>query len=167
MVSFDLADGLVDSAAVVAITRQFKHLTRRGKFSDDNRRLTPRLVYEEIRARANDGKELSEGASVADLRDHSFRWKSFDDWKDTSWEARVALAFEEKQRQREAGLDDGANDVASTTPHLNNIVGSLLALPSLAKVLLSDTWVPFGASDGAAVPTHQVVGESHGQTTMV
>ena len=130
--------GLVDSAAVMVITRQFKHLTRRGKFTDENRRLTPKMVYDEIRSRAKNGKELSEGATVADLRDASFRWKSYEDWHGTSWESRVALAFEDKMAQKME--EHGGAQSQGSAPHLNSIVGSILSLPSLAKAILPDAW---------------------------
>ena len=46
-----LANDLVDEAAVVAIQRQFKHLCRKGApfKSDDDRKLTAELCYEEVR----------------------------------------------------------------------------------------------------------------------
>ena len=48
-----ISNSLVDEAAVAAIRRQFKHLTRRGTFKcEEDRRLTPSLVYEELRERA-------------------------------------------------------------------------------------------------------------------
>ena len=46
------ANKLVDSAAVIVIQRQFRHLTRRGNFeTDEDRQLNPRQVYEVRRFR--------------------------------------------------------------------------------------------------------------------
>ena len=128
---FAVADGLVDPAAVAAITKQFKHLTRRGNFGDESQRvLTTEMVYEELRSRVKEGKEVSEGATVADLRDSEFRWASYDDWKGTSWEARVYLAWHEKQKQEmNAGssIDFSAVLPGAVPAGINNIVGSMLA----------------------------------------
>lgn len=118
------ADNLVDSAAVEAITRQFKHLTRRGKFKDeDSRRLTTRLVYEELRSRANRGMELSIGATEADLRDGAFRWKSYEDWKATSWQSRVYVSYETKAKEL---AERSKGTIVSL--HLQNIVGALFSV---------------------------------------
>ena len=143
------ADGLVDSAAVIAINRQFKQMTRRGKFNDENRQLTTRLVYEEIRHRAKEGKELSAGAQVADLRDHEFRWKSFDDWHGTSWQSRVACAFETKNENEDDAVSYGGG------PRLNNIVGAILNLTTIAKDILPASWnltVPPEPTSGPVPP---------------
>ena len=86
-----ISNSLVDEAAVAAIRRQFKHLTRRGTFKcEEDRRLTPSLVYEELRERARLGKRLSEGASSADLtQTGQFKWDSLQEWLSKSWRDRV------------------------------------------------------------------------------
>ena len=93
-----LANDLVDSAAVSAILRQFKHLTRRGTFGkDEEPSLTMTLCYEEMTDRAKANKPLSTGATAADLAsDGVWKWKSYEEWKRASWEPRVAEKFAEK-----------------------------------------------------------------------
>jgi len=113
-----IANSLVDSDAVLAIRRQFAHLTRRGKCSTlEERVLTPRLVYEEIRERAQSAQPLSSGAEHCDVvwksarrrdskvrapGDYEFRWKSFEAWRDGSWHARVLAKEEEAKEEAEA-----------------------------------------------------------------
>lgn len=77
--------------------------------------MTPKLVYEEIRERAQTGQPLSMGSEHHDVvwrnprrqqstvrapDDYEFRWKSFEEWRDGSWQARV-LATEEEAREEE------------------------------------------------------------------
>mmetsp|Transcript_4199 Transcript_4199/g.10906 ORF Transcript_4199/g.10906 Transcript_4199/m.10906 type:complete len:240 (+) Transcript_4199:1092-1811(+) len=128
-------NGLVDSAAVTAINKQFTQLTKRGKFSGDTRRLTPKMVYEEIRHRVREGKELSRGSTVADIRDNGFRWKSFEDWHRTSWQARVSLAHEAKLQSKELPVQSSGSG-----PRLNSIVGVLLSLPGAAMSIIPGSW---------------------------
>lgn len=84
-----MGDALLKKEAHVS--RQFKHLTRRGTFKcEEDRRLTPSLVYEELRERARLGKRLSEGASSADLtQTGQFKWDSLQEWLSKSWRDRV------------------------------------------------------------------------------
>lgn len=86
-----LANELVDEAAVVAIQRQFKYICRKGNFeSDDDRKLTPELCYEELRERAMQGKELSAGATAKDLGpDSRWKWGTYEEWRRHSWVPRV------------------------------------------------------------------------------
>jgi hypothetical protein len=107
-----LANGLVDPDAVETIKGHFRQLTRHGDFaSDEQRMLTPKLVYLEIKERARTGAALSVASEHCDLvwrtmksrtkfsqrsgspTDREFRWKSFEAWRDGSWQARV-LAME-------------------------------------------------------------------------
>jgi potassium channel subfamily K len=145
--------GLVDPAAVAAITKQFKHLTRRGNFGDDSQRvLTTEMVYEELRSRVKEGKEVSEGATVADLRDSEFRWASHDDWKGTSWEARVHLAWREKQKRKmNAGssIDSSAVLPGAVPAGINNIVGSMLAFGRNIRAVVPDVANPVKLSQYA------------------
>ena len=61
-------NGLVDTDAVIAIRRQFSHLTRNGNFEkDEDRKLTPKLVYEEIKDRIQRGEPVSMGAETVDV----------------------------------------------------------------------------------------------------
>ena len=104
-----LANSLVDPDAVETIKGHFRHLTRHGDFaSDEQRMLTPKLVYLEIKERARTGAALSVASEHCDLvwrtkksrtkllqrsgspTDREFRWKSFETWRDGSWQARVA-----------------------------------------------------------------------------
>jgi len=111
-----LANELVDEAAVVAVRRQFKHLTRRGKFkSDDDRKLTPKLVYEEIRERAQGRKPLSSGATAKDVTPEGrFRWKSYEEWLTNSWQPRVYAM------EAEIGGADDSDGAASGYHHLKD-----------------------------------------------
>ena len=111
-----LANGLVDSDAVIEIRRQFRHLTRRGNFDrSEDRVLTTKMVYDEIRRRADAGRELSNGAELLDViwrtktrkglkkrrgpGLQAFRWRSFEEWRDGSWQVRV-LAKEQEMKER-------------------------------------------------------------------
>lgn len=121
MVDQLIANGLVDSDAIMAIRRQFKHLTRRSEVaSEEERLLTPKLVYLEIKDRVRKGEQLSGGAEHCDIvwrnpqkkkkyatpSDYQFRWKSFEAWRDGSWQARV-LAKEEEMREEEEAHSNG------------------------------------------------------------
>jgi len=92
------ANEIVDSAAVQAIRRQFRYITRNGNFErDEDRALSARLVYEELRLRNSLGKDLSPGATEMDLDEHGkFKWRSFEEWKAGSWQLRVGAAGQEK-----------------------------------------------------------------------
>ena len=95
-----LANELVDGEAVLAIQRQFKHLTRRRIFRpDEQRELTTQMVYEELKERAEQGKILSGDASRVDLTPKGkFRWSSYEEWFSQSWEPRVAHKGQEEGR---------------------------------------------------------------------
>lgn len=92
-----IANGLVDTEAVQVIKKQFSHLTRNGKFKPgEEPKLTTRLVYDEIRERANRGYEgvLSPGAEVLDVDydqrgQSAFKWSSYEEWLVNSWQMRV------------------------------------------------------------------------------
>ena len=64
-----LAHGLVDRAAVTAITRQFRHITQHkpGATASEAPRLTAEVVYDTMRERSARGQSISEGAAAADL----------------------------------------------------------------------------------------------------
>ena len=89
-----LADDLVDEAAVVAIKRQFKHMTRNGKFRFDQEPvLTLDLVFEEIRSRVATNTPVSAGAADYDIGpDKKFKWQDYATWKKQSWERRLKAA---------------------------------------------------------------------------
>ena len=95
-----LANELVDGEAVLAIQRQFKHLTRRRIFRpDEQRELTTQMVYAELKERAEQGKILSDDASRVDLTpDGKFRWSTYQEWFSQSWEPRVAHKGQEEGR---------------------------------------------------------------------
>jgi voltage-gated potassium channel Kch len=99
-----LANDLVDQAAVSAIIRQFKHLTRHGTFEEsEERKLTLELTYEERRLRVQAGQPISDEAAAADVgHDGKFKWQSFEDWKKNSWQPRVLAKFAEKKGITEA-----------------------------------------------------------------
>lgn len=108
------AYGLVDLAAISAIKRQFKHLTRRGHFAlPEDRRLTPKLVYEELRERVTKEQPVSDGAHAHDITEEGdWRWGSFEEWREGSWRGRVvaeaerallAAAKQERGRSRSSG----------------------------------------------------------------
>ena len=106
-----VANGLVDEEAVNVINKQFQAMTSRGNFGPDDRRLTTEQVFEEIRERANKNKELSEGAALYDLtEDKKFKWKSYADWFENSWKARVkekaieSLGHESKLKKIKGGV---------------------------------------------------------------
>ena len=113
-----LANGLVDSDDVIEIRRQFRHLTRRGNFDrNEDRVLTTRMVYDEIRRRADSGRELSNGAELLDVvwrvktrrglkkrrgpGLQAFRWKSYEEWRDGSWQVRVMAKEQEVKEKAE------------------------------------------------------------------
>lgn len=97
------AHGLVDPAAVIAISKQFRRLTRRGvaapgladpdgtATSTKADRLTMRMVYEELRHRSKLGQPLSDGANALDIDEVTgrFKWGSFEEWRAQSWRPRV------------------------------------------------------------------------------
>jgi len=85
---------IVDGAAVTAIRRQFRYITRNGEFErDEDRALTPRLVFEELLGRAAAGKDLSEGAAALDLdTEGKFKWRTYEEWLAGSWRLRVGAA---------------------------------------------------------------------------
>ena len=64
-----------------------------GKFKgDEERKLTTRLVFEEIKERTQLKKPISDGALAADVaeeRGGTFRWATYDEWMANSWKARV------------------------------------------------------------------------------
>ena len=105
-----IANELVDEEAVKVINKQFQYLTRKGTFGpDEPRTLTPSLVYEEMRERVAARKELSEGATAADVNaDGSFKWATFDEWNARSWKVRVLQKYAEKTgiaaKKRKDGL---------------------------------------------------------------
>ena len=103
------ANELVDSAAVVAIRRQFMHITRRGKFeSEEDRKLTSELVFEELKQRAAAGKALSPGVQEYDLDENGkFKWRTYEEWKQGSWALRVLEAGK-------AALDDPSSNKVNT-----------------------------------------------------
>lgn len=113
-----LANGLVDSEAIIAIKRQFQHLTRHGRFAGDEPMLTTRLVYEEIRERAQSVGEalLSPGAEALDVAPDpktgvpSFRWKSYEEWMVSSWQFRVR-----------ARVGEASGPVRATPPGLKSL----------------------------------------------
>ena len=101
-----LANELVDGEAVTAIQRQFKHLTRRKVFGpDEQRELTAQMVFEELRERANAGSDVSEGAHKMDIgANGKFKWGSYEEWRQKSWEPRVAQkGVEEGRLKAETG----------------------------------------------------------------
>lgn len=95
-----LAYDLVDAEAVTTIQRQFKWITRRGKFGpNDQREVNSQMVFEEMRERASKGKALSAGAIEADLNpDGTFKWGTFEEWREESWEPRVHAKAAEQRR---------------------------------------------------------------------
>ena len=117
-----ISNGLVDGDAIVAIRRQFAHLTRHQEISkDEDRKLTPRLVYEEIRNRIAKGEPVSRGAEVVDVMmvdptvsealrgahaKPTFKWKSFHEWKYMSWQVRVKAKHADKKQVRDDRLTD-------------------------------------------------------------
>jgi hypothetical protein len=102
-----VAQKLVDEAAVAAIRRQFRHLTRNVQPSDDGRRtLTAEVAFEEIRGRVARGAPVSAGANCVDVDDScsppTFRWSSVEEWCSKSWSVRVqAKAEDDKLRSEE------------------------------------------------------------------
>lgn len=53
-------------------------------------RVCPQLCYEELKERALKGKELSDGATKADLTSKgAWKWRSYDEWRRHSWAPRV------------------------------------------------------------------------------
>lgn len=87
-----LANGLVDKEAITVINKQFQAMTSRQvkKGPEDAPRLTPELVYEELKERVSKGKDLSEGATKYDLTpEGKFKWATFEDWQAGSWRPRL------------------------------------------------------------------------------
>ena len=86
-----LANGLVDKEAITVINKQFQAMTSRANYGpDDSRKLTPKLVYEELKDRVSKGKDLSEGAQKYDLTaEGKFKWATFEDWQAGSWRPRL------------------------------------------------------------------------------
>lgn len=100
-----IENGLVDPDAVTAIRRQFAYLTRNANVqNDDERRLTTRLVYDEIRERSKKSITLlSAGAELMDVAyvttdggnpATQFKWVSYEEWKAKSWQLRVLAKAE-------------------------------------------------------------------------
>lgn len=115
-----LEHGLVDQAAVVAISRHFRQLTRRSadRSAKDDRALTLRVVYESLRYRAAAGLPLSAGAKAMDLNaDGQFKWQSFEEWKTKSWRPRLQSKAEVLRRRGPKGswvpIDFGGSKGAS------------------------------------------------------
>jgi len=86
-----VANKLVDEAAVNAIIRQYKHLTRNGNFAaDEEPKLTRRLVYEGLRERVAADKQVSAECLAYDVVDGNlFKWASYEEWVKQSWEKRI------------------------------------------------------------------------------
>ena len=112
-----ISNGLVDTDAIIAIRRQFAHLTRNGNFEkEEDRKLTSKLVYEEIRDRIQRGDPVSRGAETVDVMmidpagaegrkgaaaKAAFKWKSYHEWKYMSWQVRVKAKHADKKELRD------------------------------------------------------------------
>jgi hypothetical protein len=117
-----LAENLVDSDAVIAIKQQFAYLTRNAKVaSGEERTLTTKLVFEEIRERAHRGVNglLSPGAEALDIMQDeetccvSFKWANYEDWMSNSWRCRVLAKIDEPNHV------DQENKQGTGLKHLN------------------------------------------------
>ena len=102
-----LANDLVDSEAITVINKQFQAMTSRRTWgADESRSLTPKDVFEEIKERANKGKDLSSGAQQYDVgADGKFKWMTFEDWQAGSWRPRVKAASDQKALENMADAD--------------------------------------------------------------
>jgi voltage-gated potassium channel Kch len=101
-----------DEEAITVINKQFAFLTRRQALAnaDEARKLTPRMVYEELRDRVRSGKPISEGATKYDLTpEGTWRWSSYEEWSKKSWRVRVLLRHTDK----EGGVLDAAGHKSS------------------------------------------------------
>ena len=116
-------NGLVDMDAVIAIRRQFAYLTRRSTAATETeKKLTPELVFEEIRDRVEKGEPVSLGAEMVDVmmiapttargvEKAAFRWKNYREWKYNSWQVRVkAKAADLKAIKANGGVRKGQSD---------------------------------------------------------
>jgi voltage-gated potassium channel Kch len=103
-----ISRGLVDEEAVFAIRKHFTHITRKAPANSDGMKvLTPRVVFDEIRERVNSGGEVSTGAELMDIQyseptsvnggsTAKFKWESYEQWREKSWQMRVLAKADEE-----------------------------------------------------------------------